>query len=279
MKKTIGSYLNMRAPNKENLIFLHLPKNGGMTFNRLLDRLYSKDRVFQIRVKSNSELTTQEFIDLPECERAKIDVLKGHMYYGLHKHMTGDSKYITFLRHPEKRLLSFYNFVKARPSHRLYNTITKNNMSFHDFVENIEASDVNNAQVRLISGLKHGDPNTMLETAMLNINEHFSFVGLQENYNESLVLLKIKYGWGIPYYHYKNKTKSEHAVKTINEKTRALIATKNAADIALYNYYKKELTEKLKSEKSLKKELLKLNFANKLTQSVWGRRALKLLKV
>src|SRR5690606_7747660 len=164
----------MLNPQKEEkIIFLHIPKNGGTTFNVFLNRLYPKDAVYQIRLKDNKTLTTQDFIELSEKERSKIQVLKGHMYYGLHEHMVGTSKYITFLRQPEKRLLSYYNFVKERPNHRLYDEIFGNNMTFPEFIKHIDTTDTNNAQVRYISGLKDADAKTMLETAKYNIDNHF----------------------------------------------------------------------------------------------------------
>jgi hypothetical protein len=269
----------MNYKTKDNIIFLHLPKNGGMTFNRLIDRLYPKENVYHIKVKNNKTLTTQDFIDLPEIERSNIHVLKGHMYYGLHEHLTGESKYITFLRHPEQRVLSFYNFVKTRPTHRLYDRINENNMSFHDFVENIEASDVNNAQVRLISGLKDADDKTMLTTALDNIDKHFSFVGLQENYDESLLLLKKLYGWSMPYYNYRNKTDASKQTKTIDNKTRALILKKNAADIELFNHIQSKLMKQIEAEKNMPFQLSKLSYSNKIAKSIWGRRFLKVFKI
>lgn len=269
----------MNKKLQNNLIFLHLPKNGGATLNALLNRMYPKKIVHQIRLKDSMNLTTQEFIDLPEKERAKIKVLKGHMFYGLHEHLIGASEYITFLRLPEKRILSFYNFVKKRPNHRLYKEVAESNMSFSDFVEVIDAGDIHNAQIRFISGLKDADEDTMLKTAIKHIDQHFSFVGLQEYYDESLILLKDRYNWSIPFYTYKNKMHKTVQHQQIDELTIKRISEKNAGDIKLYQYVEKRIEQEILMKKNMKQALLKLKIANALADKTWGRRFLNLMNL
>src|SRR5690554_3093712 len=108
---------------EQNLIFLHLPKNGGSTLHGILNRLYPKDRTFNIKVIDNTKLNISEFKELPIEDRAQIKLLKGHMTFGLHEYLVGPSKYITFLRKPEDRITSFYHYAKSRPQHRLYKKI------------------------------------------------------------------------------------------------------------------------------------------------------------
>ncbi len=269
----------MEVKPKKNLIFLHLPKNGGATFNALLNRIYYKEVVHQIRLKDKNTLTTEDFIELPEKDRARIKVLKGHMFYGLHEHLIGPSEYITFLRQPEKRILSFYNFVQERPNHRLYDKVVGNNMSFAKFVEEMDTADIHNAQVRYISGLPDADESLMLTTAIENIEKHFAFVGLQELYDESLILLKNYYGWGIPYYTFKNKAQNPKTRKIVDPKTKALIEKKNRADLELHAYIEKKIIQALEKTKSLDSDLYKLNLANKFANNRIGLKLLKKFKL
>src|SRR5690606_28742017 len=145
------------------------PKNGGMTLHGILERIYSPKNTFSIKVIDNTRLNTEDFINLPLAEREKINLLKGHMLYGLHEHLVGESRYITFLRNPAERLLSFYHYVEKRPKHRLYEKIFGHGLNFHEFIEQIDAGDIHNAQVRWISGLEHGTEEEMLERALDNI--------------------------------------------------------------------------------------------------------------
>ncbi|MEZ4802522.1 MAG: sulfotransferase family 2 domain-containing protein [Gelidibacter sp.] len=269
----------MKHKIKHNIIFLHLPKNGGATLNAFLNRIYPANSVYQIRLKDSNTLTTQDFIDLPQSERSKIKVLKGHMYYGLHKYLLGTSEYITFLRHPEKRILSFYNFVQERPNHRLYQEVVGQKMNFSDFVEKMNTEDIHNAQIRYISGLPNADETTMLNVAKKNIEQHFAFVGLQEYYDESLVLLKKYYNWGIPYYTYKNKAHKPKVQNIIDTTTKNMILQKNAGDLELYAFIEEKLQRDLANSKHLAFELKKLSFANKLSNYRLGRYLLKSLNI
>lgn len=253
--------------NNHNLIFLHLPKNGGNTLHYILNRVYPKNKTFSIKVVDNTRLNTQDFIALSPEERANINLLKGHMLFGLHKHLIGPSKYITFLRRPESRVISFYNYVKKRPNHRLYNMITNNNMSLLDFVIAANEGDVNNAQIRWISGLPNGTETEMLEKAKQNIDQHFSFVGLQEHFDACLLLLSKQYGWGVPYYKHLNKGTHTTTAKSLDSTTKNAITERNKGDQQLYDYIEKVVLERIEQTHSLALQLKTLRLVNKLHSS------------
>lgn len=246
-----------------NLIFLHLPKNGGSTFHTILNRLYPLKETFTIKLLSSTELNTQDFINLPADERKNIHLLKGHMQFGLHQYLTGETKYISFLRKPIDRIVSFYYYVLRQPTHRLYDRIVKNKLSLHDFVTQVNENDIHNAQIRWISGIDASE-NEMLGKALENIEKHFSFVGLQEKFDESIILLKKIYGWKIPYYLIENQTKKKPAVIDLDHKTREVIKELNNGDYILYENIKKQFEHRLTKETSLNFELKKLRLLNKL---------------
>lgn len=251
----------------KNLIFLHIPKNGGMTLHSILERIYSPKNTFSIKVIDNVRLNTEDFIKLRRAEREKITLLKGHMLYGLHNHLIGESEYITFLRKPEDRLLSFYHYVKKRPHHRLYESIFGNGLSFHEFIAEIDAGDVHNAQIRWISGLEDGTEEEMLEMALKNIKTHFSFVGILEQYDVSLLLLSRIYGWGIPHYKQRNKGTYATTKKVIDQETLDLIATKNKGDLKLYALMEEEFSRHKNKIRFLKTRLQLLKYANQFQSS------------
>jgi hypothetical protein len=251
----------------KNLIFLHIPKNGGTTLHSILERAYHQDSIFNIKVIDNIKLNTDDFINLPLEERKKIKLLKGHMLYGLHKYLVGDSRYITFLRKPEDRLLSFYHYVEKRPNHRLYNSIFGKGLSFHEFIEQMDAGDIHNAQARWISGLENGTEKEMLDKALENINIHFAFVGLLEQYNTSLLILSNIFSWGIPYYKQKNIGSYTKTKNTIEPKTLDLIAKKNKADLELYSIVENQFLKKKKELKFINIKLKILKYFSKINYS------------
>ena len=96
------------------LIFMHIPKCGGTTFNNILDKIYLSEETFDIKQKLNTRLNIEDFINLKVQEKDRIKLLKGHMQFGLHSYFSASSEYITFLRNPIERIISYY-YVKKSP--------------------------------------------------------------------------------------------------------------------------------------------------------------------
>ena len=240
------------------IIFLHLPKNGGTTLHSILNRLYRNEKVFSLtydKTKSNKE----EFINLSEKVRHSFKILKGHAPFGMHVYMKETTKYVTFLRKPEKRIASFYYYVLRKPGNKLYKKIIENNLSLIDFVREIKSPDVNNCQVRWISGINDKE-EFMLEKAIENIETHFSFVGLTERYDESLIFLKNMYNWSLPYYEEKNKATDQR--KNIDTETINVINEFNKYDNMLYNFIESNFETKLKDIDNFQMKKLQLKLAN-----------------
>jgi hypothetical protein len=138
-------------------------------------------------------------------------------------------------------------------------------MTLHDFVQNIDQSDVNNAQVRSISGID-GAEDMMLAKALDNINQYFPIVGLLEYFDESLVLLKKRHNWGTIYYRRYNEGERRPTDGVLDQKTIDLIVSLNKGDYELYGEMKRRLEQQMKrlGKMGLELELAKLKLLNRL---------------
>ncbi len=276
--------------NKENLkktlIFLHIPKAGGTTFYGILDRNYLREKTFHFD-SSNPEKSMREFKEMSPEERGEYDLVMGHMIFGAHEVLPA-AQYITFLRNPVDRVVSHYYYVREKKDHYLREEILTKNYSLLDYVESGISTELNNGQVRSISGtvksVEFGKcTETMLEQAWENIEKYFAGVGILEKFDESLILFRNTLGWkGWPYYMKRNITKSRSAVSDVPVKTIEAIKEYNRLDIELYNESMGKFNEKFNADinKNLRclKRLKMLNKAYKIYQKPFVHRIVSLLR-
>jgi len=230
--------------NDKVLIFLHIPKCGGNTFHQILKRQYGDRNTFSIRVMGDGKVNTEEFKRLSKEEKSKLNLVKGHMDYGLHSHFNRTVEYITFLRNPIDRVISEYRYIKSKKHHSLHDYAMKH--SLLSYVKNYDIS--HNIQIKYISGIR-GNEESMLNTAIENLNTHFPVVGLLEYYDESLVMMRQYFKWQIPFYKRQNVTNSK-GKNEVSLDEREIIAKYNKGDIKLYNMCKERFEQSI-AEKNI----------------------------
>jgi hypothetical protein len=225
------------AQSDRALIFLHLPKCGGTTLNRIIEWEYNPLRIFSI----DPILYLWSYHKLnrwPASRLVKLQVLKGHMPFGIHRRLPQPFTYITFLRDPVERVISAYYFARnylLHPKHRWISKLT--------LEEYVRLSPNHNVQTKYLSGREFvGDYHAgdcteeMLAMARENLLRHFSLVGLTERFDEGLALLKIIFGWQISKYAKFNVTKTRLKKISLPASTVELIKERNQYDVALYDF-------------------------------------------
>lgn len=163
-----------------------------------------------------------------------IQMFKGHMLFGLHEILPQPASYITVLRDPVERVLSAFYFMRSYKLHPLYWKFRRQNWTLEDFVNR---SPRTNIQCKILAGAEYEAPCTteICAKAMENIARHFSVVGLSERFEESLALMKLRYGWELESYSSFNVTRSRPKKRDLPQSTLDLIIAKNSYDIALYD--------------------------------------------
>lgn len=227
------------------LIFLHIPKTGGSTLTPVLDWNY-KQQTHKISLHRN----IQTFIDLPDEEKRQYQALIGQVFYGIHRHIPENCEYISILRHPIKRLVSQYHYLNVRKQ-KLGEPLT--DMSIEEFLESEPFQAY--SQLNLIAGgdsieeaLKRPLPPDAMERAKANIEAHFPVLGLVEQYDESLLLMKRHFGWTRAFYARINVNQGRRTFDDFPAETRRTIERACEPELELFEYAQHRLQSQLDAQ-------------------------------
>ncbi|MEB3213274.1 MAG: sulfotransferase family 2 domain-containing protein [Leptolyngbyaceae bacterium] len=255
----------MSSSLEKTVIFLHLMKTGGRTLTRILKQNYPQDARFHCGQRAGQSL--KELSDMPEEQRRSLQFIYGHLQFGVHRLLPHPCTYITMLRHPVERVMSHYYYALHNPKHFTHQLVTEHNMSLSEYVEH-GISDLNNGQVRAIAGdvsqqFQFGDSREdLLHEAQANLDTFFSVVGITEQFDESLLLLKHQLTLTRFLYTRANVNASRRTHTTVSDDDIECIKHYNALDLQLYDAAKQQLQKQIEcagssfqSELALLKEL------------------------
>lgn len=223
--------------SSNTILFLHLPKTGGTTLQKILERNFERDEVLTLNGHT-LQADIDRFREWPETQRARYRLIKGHLRFGLHRSVPGAWSYITFLREPTARVLSFYKYASTTRDHYLHCQITQG-ATLKNLLRRNETPELFNLQTRMIAGdewnnLGREVDDDALRRAEQNLRTHFSFVGLTEEFDASVCLLCRRFHWATPYYRMRNVTEKERCANAIDAETREMVREANSLDAKLY---------------------------------------------
>ena len=229
----------------ETLIFLHIPKVGGITLYKILEQQYPRAQTLTL---DGSDTLKARFKRLPVAQRARYRLVRGHLYFGLHRVIPGTSLYITFLRNPFQRVHSFYYYARSTPDHYLYDVLATECLNLKGPLAQDVTLELCNEQTRLLAGDEWEDPQrpvtrAALRRAQANLRTHFRVVGLTEEFDASVLLLHQTFGWQLPSYGKENVTKDKPNSTFLDAKTRGLIEETNSFDFELHEYARELFNE------------------------------------
>ena len=194
------------------------------------------------------------FRERPQSEWKAKNIIQGHMSFGLHRFMQPPFGYVTMLRKPLPRAVSDYAFVTSTPQHPIYQHVK--DLSFSEYMSSNITGQLSNGQTRLLCGdcedENFGAPTLRkleredFERAKNHLDQHFFAVGLQERFDESLILYKHKLGWKIPFYVSENITKRPFTVANLTVEDNELINQQNNFDLKLYDYVERRFENDMK---------------------------------
>jgi hypothetical protein len=229
---------NRHQPERA-IVFLHIPKTAGTTLHRIIERQYRPEELYSPGLTKGHQVG--ELAKLSEERRAEIRMFRGHMGFGVDRHLPVPATYMTILREPIDRVVSYYYFIRRTPDHYLHDFVEFGETDLKTFVDSKAHVMIDNAQTRVLSGVWHGPPfggctEEMLETAKSNLRDRFAVVGLTERFDETLLLMKRAFGWRNVFYTRQNVSSRRPSRKELAPETLQAIASTNQLDIALYRY-------------------------------------------
>jgi len=223
---------------QELIIFTHIPKTSGVSFLKgVVEQNIDREKVYEYR-------RLPQFIS---SASKGYDFVHGHVPYGAHLFTQRPVKYITFLRDPVDRAISFYYFVQQggdKPETRHPLCDYAESVSLKEFYQNPK---FHNHQTRFVAGFiadkfySYLDypivRDRILQRAKHNLKENYQCFGLLEYREESLAVFKSRMGWDnsveIPH---QKKTFARKQISEVDADTLEAIKKGNDLDIQLYQY-------------------------------------------
>lgn len=184
-------------------IFLHIPKTAGSSIRTLLQQNYPAEATIGF---SGDRQALAWWRGLPAEERAPKALVHGHFPYGMHAEGL-DHTYFTFLRDPIDRHFSDYYFIKRYTPHPQHEALASGAVTLEDWASIFDTvPKYRDLSTRLVAGQgdRHIPDRMLLETAKYNLQVDFTLVGLAERFDESVLILARRLGWGAYFYLTKN---------------------------------------------------------------------------
>jgi hypothetical protein len=262
------------SPGHARVLFIHIPRTGGLTLARILARNYRPEFTFVF--DSSDVASSIARYDRLHCDRrGQLRLITGHIPFGIHT-IVGKGSYMAMLRDPVERVISIYEFIRRRRAHRLHSRVSR--MTLAEFLESGLHDDASNGQCKWLSGPDGIAPRNvcghdLLELAWQNIADESVAVGLTERFDESLILFRRRFGWARLAYARENSLPRRTKTDSMDHDILDTIRRHNALDIELYQRCQRTFDELVRTTPGLAREMRALQRSKALAAPWWRTRA------
>jgi hypothetical protein len=233
----------MNDSTNELILFLHIPKSAGTTVHNFLNLQFGPEKVFIMNWQGNPE-ALHDYQKLTPAARDQLRAVTGHLQFGTHEHLGRPSTYITLLREPIDRLVSFYYYALEYPETYIHSVAKK--MTLHEFMASNASVELDNLQIRLLVGKMSAPIGTLTsadaQQAKQNLRSHFAVAGVQDDVDG--FLRAVCRHFKLPYMPAPslNKTNKRPALAQVADATKNVIKERNALDLEIYDFVKNTLS-------------------------------------
>ena len=235
------------------VFFLHVPKTGGTTLSDIMEKQYHPNSIDSIDrnpvLPDDTGTYIEDFKKFTAYRQKQINLVQGHFDFGLHESVKLPYTYITILRDPIDRVISWYYYILEDPDCYNYRQYAAHSDGFEDFIEKGYGG-LNFLTKTLLTAKQNkeaGDDWERLDIAKNNLREYFTVIGLTEKFDESVVLLKLELGWDhLPLYSRQKVTKQRPKKEELPASTVELLIERNWSDILLYQYAESLYNDKVR---------------------------------
>jgi hypothetical protein len=230
------------------VIYVHIPRTAGTTLGGVIRRQYPRDGFVEVYSLAVDHATWLQ--SLSAVQRDRIELLKGHLPFGLHAIFGRPAAHFTLLREPVDRVVSLYRYAWQNPDHYLHEEIVRKSLTLREVLSRELSLEFDNGQTRQLAGVTPAVgfgrcTAVMLEEAKRNLQNHFTVVGITERFDETLLLLKEAFGWRNLFYIKENIAHGLQARYVPSEDTLRRVRDQNSLDGELYDWVREALERQL----------------------------------
>ena len=215
------------------IIILHLPKTAGTSLRLIIQNNYRAKELFFAYNRHPKFNSTHELSGFSSSEFEKYKIIMGHFSFNKELFPFEDRRYVTVLRNPVDRVISYYHHVMNRDEWR------GREISMSEYMMTSEDIDLQfqNHQTRLLSGMRQNPiTEANLKQAKYNLENYFIHVGTSEKFNETVAELRELLGWKRAKMFYENKSANKWAAGPCTKEDLDKIQELNEFDIKLYEW-------------------------------------------